>query len=161
MDYGISINDTKNERGFADKTSADSIIFAKRNVSTLINTLSASYILSNKASLKLRGRHYWSGVQNNKYYLLQNNGSLINFPTYSGNLNQNYNAFTIDVILRWIFAPGSELSLAWKTLSYSNEDQVEYRYWNNIQKSWLNQSNSLSLKVLYYIDYNSIIKKKI
>ena len=161
LDYGISINDTKNERGFADKTSADSIIFAKRNVSTLINTLSASYILSNKASLKLRGRHYWSGVQNNKYYLLQNNGSLINFPTYSGNLNQNYNAFTIDVILRWIFAPGSELSLAWKTLSYSNEDQVEYRYWNNIQKSWLNQSNSLSLKVLYYIDYNSIIKKKI
>ena len=159
LDYGISINNTKKERGFADKTSSDSIIFAKRNVSTLINTLSASYTLSNKASLKLRGRHYWSGVQNFNYYLLQNDGSLANY-LYAGNLNQNYDAFTVDIILRWIFAPGSELSLAWKTFSYSNEDQVQYNYWNNFQKSWLNQSNSLSLKVLYYIDYNNIIKKR-
>lgn len=157
--YGISINKIKNERGFTDKTATDSIIFAQRNVSTLINTLSASYILSNKTSLSLRGRHYWSGVENSKFYLLQTDGSLANNINYSQNMNQNYNAFTVDMIFRWIFAPGSELSLAWKTASYSDNNLVEHNYWNNLQKSWINQTNSLSLKVLYYIDYNNIFKK--
>jgi hypothetical protein len=160
LDYGININSTKNERGYTDKTTVDSIIFANRNVSTLINTLSASYILSNKASLRLRARHYWSGVENSKFYLLQADGHLEDIFDYNQNMNQNYNAFTVDMILRWIFAPGSELSLAWKTASYTNENTVEHNYWNNFQKSWMDQSNSLSLKVLYYIDYNSLVKKK-
>jgi len=158
--YGISITDTKNERGFTDKTGSDSIIFAKRNVSTLINTLSASYILSNIASLSLRGRHYWSSVENSKFYLLQTNGSLTDNSIYTQNMDQNYNAFTVDMIFRWIFALGSELSLAWKTATYSNENIIEHNYWNNFQKSWFNQGNSLSLKILYYIDYNNLIKKK-
>jgi len=126
---------------------------------TFINTLSTSYILNNKASLSLRARHYWSGVANSNYYLLQTDGSLVENPTYSENKDQNYNAFTIDMIFRWIFAPGSELSLAWKAISYSDENAVIYNYGTNFQKAWLNQTNSLSLKVLYYIDYNSLVKK--
>jgi len=158
--YGISLINSKNERGYVDNSSQDSITFAKRNVTTLVNTISSSYILNNKASLTLRARHYWSGVSNNMYYLLQNDGSLVENPFYLQNKDQNYNAFTIDLNFRWIFAPGSELSLAWKTTSYSNESLVDYIYWNNLRKSWLNQTNSLSLKILYYIDYNSLKKKK-
>lgn len=160
INYGISSIRSFKERGFTDNSNADSIIFAKRNVSTFVNTLSTSYILSNKASLRLRARHYWSGVANNQYYLLQTDGSLIEIPAFYDNKDQNYNAFTVDMIFRWIFAPGSELSLAWKTASYSNEDRVIKDYATNFQKAWLNQTNSISLKVLYYIDYNSLIKKK-
>lgn len=161
IEYGLNNINSANERGFVYyNSSEDSIIFSKRNVSTYVNTLSTSYILSNKASLNLRARHYWSGVANKNYYLLQNDGSLVDFNAYSENKDQNYNAFTIDIIFRWIFAPGSELSLAWKTLSYSNENEVIYKYSTNLQKAWLNQSNSVSLKVLYYIDYNNFKKKK-
>lgn len=159
INYGISSIQSFNERGFADNSNTDSITFAKRTVSTLVNTIGTSYILSNKASLRLRARHYWSGVANNQYYILQKDGSLIENETFSGNKDQNYNAFTVDMIFRWIFAPGSELSLAWKAISYSNEDKVVYNFSNNLQKAWINQTNSLSLKVLYYIDYNNLIKK--
>lgn len=160
INYGINSIQSLNERGFADNSNADSITFAKRNVNTLVNTLGTSYILSNKTSLRLRARHYWSGVANDQYYILQKDGSLIENETFSGNKDQNYNAFTVDMIFRWIFAPGSELSLAWKTTSYSNEDNVNYNLTTNFQKAWMNQTSSLSLKVLYYIDYNSLIKKR-
>ena len=159
--YDISSNKSKNERGHVENNAAgDSITFARRNVTTLVNTLSTSYILNNKTGLTLRARHYWSGVDNNQFYLLQSDGPLSDNPGFSANRNQNYNAFTIDMVFRWIFAPGSEMSVAWKTNSYSNENTLNYKYFDNLSKSWLNQKNSLSLKVLYYIDYNSLKKKK-
>jgi len=160
INYGVSNINSLNERGYVDNNTTDNTIsFSKRDVMTFINTLSTSYILNNKASLSLRARHYWSGVANSNYYLLQTDGSLVENPTYSENKDQNYNAFTIDMIFRWIFAHGSELSLAWKAISYSDENAVIYNYGTNFQKAWLNQTNSLSLKVLYYIDYNSLVKK--
>lgn len=161
FNYGISSINSKNELGFTDYiSSGDSIIFAKRNVTTLVNTFSTSYIISNNTSLSLRARHYWSGVTNYNYFLLQPDGLLANQTGYSQNKDQNYNAFTVDIILRWIFAPGSELTLAWKTISYSDENTVNLNYVSNLEKSWLNQTNSLSIKVLYYIDYNNLIKKQ-
>ncbi|MFY9154272.1 MAG: DUF5916 domain-containing protein [Prolixibacteraceae bacterium] len=161
MNYGLSFNNTMNGVGFVDKNSAeDSVTFAKRNVYTFSNILSSSYVINNKASLRLRIRHYWSGAENKIYYLLQGDGSLKTDPLYSENMNQNYNAFTIDLIFRWIFAPGSEMSVAWKSSSYTNEDQVIRNYFDNLSNTWLNQANSLSLKVLYYIDYNNLKRKK-
>ncbi|MBP1665053.1 MAG: hypothetical protein H6Q19_2193, partial [Bacteroidetes bacterium] len=127
----------------------------------LINTLSASYIFNYKTSLTFRMRHYWSGVGNKEFFLLNDDGTLNAYPDFSQNMDQNYNAFTIDMIFRWIFAPGSELSLAWKTNSYDNHNEVIYNYQDNLIKSWLNQKNSISLKVLYFIDYNRLRKKKI
>jgi hypothetical protein len=162
FNYTFSFNYTVNGVGYVDKNSAeDSIIFAKRNVSTLSNIFAASYVITNKASLSLRVRHYWSGVVIKDYYLLQTDGRLKDYPTYPENKDQNYNAFTIDMLFRWIFAPGSELSLAWKSSSYADQDLVIENYWSNLQNSWLNKANSISLKVLYYIDYNSLKKKKV
>jgi len=162
LNYSFSFNNTTNGVGFVDKTNSnDSIIFAKRNVHSLENIFSTSYILSNKASLNLRVRHYWSGALNKNYYLLDHNGSLINYPSYSQNKDQNYNAFTVDMILIWNFAPGSELDCAWKNAAFTNQSNYESNYFTNLHNSWLNQLNSLSVKVLYYIDYNKLKKKKL
>jgi hypothetical protein len=156
--YGLSTN----ERGFAKyRASENKILFSQRQVNTIMNTFESTYVINNKSGISLRARHYWSGVENNEYYDLQLNGRLLVNNTFNENLNQNYNAFTVDMIYRWIFAPGSELSLAWKTLSYSNDNLMQNNYFDNLQKSWQNQTNSLSLKLLYYIDYNSFKKKKI
>ena len=161
IDYALSFNNTINGVGFVDKNSAnDSIIFAKRNVNILENILSTSYVLNNKTSISLRVRHNWAGDRNKIYYLLQHDGSLQDYPTYNKNMDQNYNAFTVDMIFRWNFAPGSELVMAWKNAAYAEKDVVVDSYWNNLRDTWLNQSNSLSMKVLYYIDYNNLKKKK-
>jgi hypothetical protein len=161
FDYSFSFNATINGVGFVDKNSLNnSIIFAKRNVNSLENIVSTSYILNDKSYLTFRLRHYWSGALNKSYYLLQQDGSLKDDPAYSQNKNQNYNAFSIDMIFTWNFAPGSELSCAWKTAALTDQSEYVDNYWINLHNSYLNQLNSFSVKVLYYIDFNSLKKKK-
>lgn len=158
--YGFSFNFSYNEKGYVDKNNAeDSIYFAKRNVKTWINVLSSSYVINNKMGLSFRMRHYWSGAKNDRFYLLQNDGSLLHDPFYVKNQDKNSNYFTVDMTFRWIFRPGSELVFAWKSSASEELDRVNRNYWNNFQNSYANMANSLSLKVLYYIDYNNIKRK--
>ena len=149
-----------NSRGYVDKNDDESVIyFARRNVKTIENVFEAAYAINNKAGLRFRARHYWSGALNKNFYQLQNNGTLMEDPSYS-NDNENYNAFNIDMIFRWIFAPGSELTLAWKNSVYDNNSFYINNYLDNIDKTWhAEQINSISLKILYYIDYNNLRKK--
>ncbi len=162
LEYDMELNHEINDRGFVDKTdSEDTIWFAKRNVKTFENIFFGAYAFNNKISMKIRVRHYWSGAANKNYYQLQSDGSLSEDLNYNDNKDENYNAFNIDMILRWIFAPGSELSIAWKNSIYESQDKVLTDYWQNMRNTWKSdQTNSLSLKVLYYIDYNSLRRKK-
>ena len=121
--------------------------------------LSASYALNNKANVRIRVRHYWSGAKNKDFYLLQNDGLLNRDYAYTHD-DENFNAFSVDMIFRWIFAPGSEMTFAWKNSAYAELTDFDNNYTRNLRNTWKNQSNSLSVKVLYYIDYNNLKKKK-
>lgn len=160
LDYDFGFNNEYNKPSYVDKSeNEDSIFFANRDVTYFENILELAYGFSNKASLRIRGRHYWSGADNQESYLLQQDGTLRLTTSYT-NDDQNYNAFNIDLIFRWIFAPGSELSIAWKNSIYDEQDQVTNNYWRNLKQTWnSDQTNSFSVKVLYYIDYNNLIRK--
>ncbi len=161
MDYTLNLQNSQNQFGFTDKSDDESIItFAQRDVFTRQNILSLGYVLNNKASIKLRARHYWSGCENKAFFQLQEDGSLSPDPLYSENEDQNYNAFNVDMSFRWIFAPGSELISAWKNAAYHESDAFVNNYGKNLEQTWANQTNTLSLKVLYYIDYNNLRKTK-
>ncbi|MBN1143731.1 MAG: carbohydrate binding family 9 domain-containing protein [Bacteroidales bacterium] len=162
LSYSNFIENQINDRGYVDKTDAeDSIFFAKRNVNTLENVINATYTLNNKSGISFRLRHYWSGAENKEFFQLQEDGTLLSDVNYTENKDNNYNAFNIDLVFRWIFAPGSELSLAWKNAISTSGDRVIGDYWNNFSKTWKSdQINSLSLKILYYIDYNSLRGRK-
>ena len=159
IEYEIMMENTFDGEGFVTKSNND-IVFARRDVNSFENVLSSSYVLSNKASVSLRARHYWSGATNKSYFLLQNDGSLLPHPSFNQNRNQNYNSFTLDMMLRWNFAPGSEMVVSWKNAAFAENNQVVNDYFRNLSDTWLNQSNSLSVKLLYYIDYNSLHKNK-
>jgi hypothetical protein len=162
MEYEMYGNHDINDRGFTDMTSSsDTIYFARRDVRTIQSVIGTSYAFNNKAGLDLRIRHYWSGVINKDYHQLQPDGTLVHDPAYLQNMNENYNAFNIDLVFRWIFAPGSELSVAWKNSILDSRDRVTENYFENLGRTWKSdQTNSLSIKVLYYIDYNNLRKKK-
>ena len=162
LNYSASFENYINNRGFVDMTSGqDTIYFARRNVRTFENVIGASYAINNKAGINLRIRHYWSGAGNKEFYQLQEDGKLTQDPAYNENQDENYNAFNIDLVFRWIFAPGSELSLAWKNSILNSNDQVIRSYWNNLDRTWKSdQVNSFSVRMLYYIDYNNLRKKK-
>jgi hypothetical protein len=99
-------------------------------------------------------RHYNQNViYNPQYYNLNNDGTL-NASLYSGNNNKCYNAFNIDMLYSWRFAPGSELSVAWKNIIETDENIIINPYGENI-KNTINspQTNSFSIKIIYYLDY--------
>ena len=151
-----------NELDYVNKTdSEDTIYFAKRDIRTIENVLACAYAITNKAGISLRMRHYWSGAACKEFYQLQEDGSLLLDEMYNQNHDENYNAFNIDMLFRWVFAPGSELSLAWKNTIFDQKDQVTNAYFENLDNT-LNsdQTNSISLKILYYLDYNQVRRNK-
>lgn len=155
--YAVSANIDHNNIGynthFTDSLNNLNIIFSKRNIKTITNTCRVNYIFNNKASLSFRMRHYWLALKNKDFFKLQNNGSIIE-TTYNDNENINYTIFNIDMSYIWQFAPGSEMAVVWKYAVQSNESVIQPNIAKNMQHTFeLLPSNSLSLKILYYIDY--------
>lgn len=154
LNLNTSFSNQINDRGFYTKVT-DDIIFAKRNVRTVSNVVGATYAINNKTSMNLRMRHYWSSAQNKNYEVLQWDGKLRMTPSFTGS-DQNYNDLTFDAFFRWVFAPGSEMSVVWKNNGDSFQNNVVDNYFDNLKMCLENQTNSLSLKVLYYIDFNTL-----
>ncbi len=111
--------------------------------------------------IDFRCRHYWSWADYNSYYFLNPDGSLSQYPEYSDNEDKNYNAFNIDMTYKWEFAPGSELSVAWKNSISEENDMMKLSYLKNFKETLAaDQLNSISVKILYYLDYKSIVKHR-
>jgi hypothetical protein len=133
--------------------------FADRDIKTLTTTLSGAYIFNERTGLTLNMRHYWSRAENNWFYYLQNNGTIAKItpeqdPDQSRFNNINYNAFNIDLVYSWRFAPGSELMVVWKNAIQDERKEIEKKYIENISKTMqAPQNNNFSVKLLYYIDY--------
>ncbi len=135
------------------------IIFGQRDVQTVTNTLESSYIFNNKSSLSLRLRHYWIKAGYKNYYNLQKDGSL-NQNDFIDDNDFNVNAFNIDMVYTWNFAPGSELLLVYKNAIYADMDNSVKNYFSNLRNTFDSpMTNSFSIKILYYLDYLKLKKK--
>jgi hypothetical protein len=157
LNYAKSVNDI----GFISyNSSIDEIIFGKRDNTTFTTTLEPQFIFTADSYLSLRLRHYWSRADyDGGFYTLNVDGSLTP-GSYSGNPDYNYNAFNIDMVYTWRFAPGSELTLVWKNAIYDGDAVIAYNYLDNLRNMFESPMlNSLSLKVLYYLDYQSLRKR--
>lgn len=148
------------DNNFSVVFEGDDPIFGIRDRFTTENTISASYIFNNKMGITFRARHYWSKVSYDAFFRLDDVGKFQ--PTsYTGTSSDNfslhnnsYNAFTIDMVYRWVFAPGSELTLVWKNSIFSFSDNIANNYFQNVNDLVaMPATNSISLKVLFFIDY--------
>ncbi|MDF1551211.1 MAG: DUF5916 domain-containing protein, partial [Bacteroidales bacterium] len=133
-----------NNIGFVDYTeNEDTIYFGKRNILQIENQIETRYIFNENASISFDLRHYWSTVSYSDYYTLNVDGSISDENAYSENSNINFNYFTIDLAYRWIFAPGSEMSVVWKNSIYTDSDQINYNYFKNLSNTFsAEQTNS-------------------
>ena len=106
-------------------------------------------------------RHYYSQGKYYQFYTLLDDGSLQPNPTYEGNADFTFNSFNVDMVFAWIFAPGSSLNFVWKNEITTEKDNVSGNYFNNFTDTFNEpQRNNISLKVLYYIDYQRLRKGK-
>jgi hypothetical protein len=157
LSLNIEPNFTQNDIGYVDNVS-NIIYFGKRDRRTIINSIVANVAFNEKMSLSLRCRHYWATAEYNRFYQLNNDGTLKPDDTFNSD-DINFNAFNIDFVYTWRFAPGSDLIFVWKNAIYNSGDNIEENYWGNLNNT-LNspQSNLISIKALYYLDY-AYVKK--
>lgn len=153
--YDFNGNNSFNSIGYVTNNEAqDSVVFGRRNYTKLENNINIDYIFTPHASLSLYLRHYWSRVNYDRYYLLNRDGTLTDHPAYNENEDINYNAFNIDLAYTWQFAPGSEMSLVWKNQILSQSDHIVNSFTDNIDQTFSDPGkNSISVRVLYYLDY--------
>lgn len=149
--------------GFADITENDTIIYGTRYLNTYVNQLGISWIFNKDMFVTLNARHYWLTAQYRNYLTLQEDGELTLNNEYNINNDFSYNAFNIDLIYSWRFAPGSDIIFSYKNAIEEDELQITSipSYDTNFKRVMNSpQTNSVSLKILFYLDYNYLRKKQ-
>lgn len=166
--YELEHNFNIGSQGFAvpfgiPAETVNGILFGNRNRTDVTNTINLRYTFTKRMGFTFRLRHYRSNVRYNYFYDLQNDGLLLR-NTFTGldvngesAYNANFNAFTIDMVYRWVFKPGSEINVVWKNSIFTNDKRVQESYMQNIQSTFDNGAlNSISIRVLYWLDYQSL-----
>ncbi|MDB5013831.1 MAG: hypothetical protein JWQ25_2033 [Daejeonella sp.] len=157
------VNWVRNLSAKEGTTETDTTVFSKYNRNTFEIYVYGKYTFSNKMGITVNSRHYWSDRRNMQFYQLMQNGTLSSFTARPLNEigNQNYNSLNIDLTYFWQFAPGSEFTVVYKDLASVDESLTRKGYANNLGKTFnFPQNNSLSFKILYYLDYLQLSKKK-
>lgn len=156
MHYEIEFSKLQNEKGYVEELENGDIIFGNRDVKNIINSISSQLNFNTKSQLSLAFRHYWSPVQYDAFYVLNEDGSLQD-TFYSENNDINYNIWNLDLNYTWQFAPGSFLVALYRN-SIFNEDDMSYLNFKENLNNLFNEpmSNIISLKVIYYLDYNQL-----
>ena len=147
----------------------EGILFGNRDRLTTTQSLGIEYTATNRMGLTFQLRHYNAKIIYHDFAQLMSNGRLSYIDNYSGldidgnsAYDINYNAFTIDMLVRWVYLPGSELNFVWKNSIFTSDKMVFDDYWNTLNNTLQNGPiNTLSLKLIYWLDYQYLKKKKI
>jgi len=161
IDLSVNTNSVKNQSGWAANVGNDTVIFSRRNVTSTENVVNIKYSFTNRMGLTLRARHYWSKVAPLQFYELDTHGKLQTPENaFTGNVNQNYNYLSVDMVYNWQFAQGSFFSIVWKDIGESFNRQFEKNYAKNLSNTISGeQFNSLSVRVIYFLDYLTVKRK--
>lgn len=142
------------DRGWVNTEDDGTIVFGRRIIRNFDNSLQASYIFMRDMSISLNARHYWSTGRYTGYYKLEDDGTLTDYVTYPLNHDFSFNYFSINMVYKWVFAPGSTLSVVWKQQIQTEETVINYDYMHDFKGTiTAPQLNSVSVRVLYYLDY--------
>ena len=169
LKYVISIENKYNNIGFVTSEISPIFIdppntmhiFGIRDVFMITNVLEGSYILNNKMNISTKLRHYWSGLEyHNDEYMKLNPDGYTTLIDYYGDHNTNFNTWTVDMAFNWWFAPGSQMSLVWKNSMQDYDDIFIPGLFDNLEQTFASlQQNSISFKIMYYLDYLYLKKK--
>jgi hypothetical protein len=124
---------------------------------------SGVYNLTSRMNLTMRIRHNWSKVIYKRFANVAANGRDIP-RAFIPNQDENVNFFNLDAFFTWDFRLGSRIIFGWKNF-LGNEEYVDgaihKRYLNNLGKTLdLRHGNELTLRFIYFIDYNTLKRKK-
>lgn len=157
MVYALQFSEELNDQGYVTRFDDDNIIFGQRDVKTVVNSLSSTFNFNTKSNLSLSFRYYWSPVNyDEQFYKLNDDGTL--FPVaYDENHDINYNIWNLDLSYSWWFAPGSQLIALYRNSIFNQNDLSQLAFDKNLDDLFDQPgTNILSLKFIYFIDYNNM-----
>lgn len=138
-------------------------IIARRNVKTNTAIASAQYSFTSRMNVNIRMRHYWSILNNTNFYNLKPDGYWDEVPFINGQ-NLNFNTFNVDMFYTWDFLLGSRLTVGWKNALGNNVSIDPYAnttYLKNFGRVIDNpHSNEVTVKLVYFLDYLKLRKRK-
>ena len=159
---GTEIRYDDNDVGFVANAGIDDedIIMGQRRIESVENSMRAVYTFNKNMSLNFRLRHFWTYVEYSGFFFLSEDGFL-NETNYSEEHDLSFNSFNIDLVYRWRFAPGSDIFLIWKNSisDFSDTaDVIQTNYSSSVgQLSDFPETNLVSLKLIYFLDYASLV----
>ena len=140
------------------------VLLGRRTVTTVSNTLTVNYTFTNRISFSVRTRHYASAVQYHSFSRLHpDQGRETPVEGYARNRDTSFNAFNVDAVFSWWFAPGSQVSVVWKNAaaSFLEAERALPQYFDNLSATVNTpHNNNVSVKVLYYLDYLAVRRSR-
>ena len=141
------------------------ILFGFRDRRIIENQITARFIFNALMGIDLRIRHYWDNVAYRSFATLDRGGnpSLISY----GGTNErgdavydnNFNLLNLDMQYQWRFAPGSDLIFVWKANVLNNTNDSTTSYLDGLSQLFnAERQNSFSVRLIYFIDYQSFFK---
>ena len=148
---------------YMHETNGDPII-AFVDFKDVTSIISGIYNFTSRINLTLRARHYWSNVVFNRLANVDNEGREVPRPFISG-LDQNVNYFNVDAFFTWDFRLGSRLIIGYKNWLGVEEfvdGSSNRRYFKNLRETFdLRHGNEVTVRFIYYLDYNQLKRSRI
>ncbi|HEX7847063.1 MAG TPA: DUF5916 domain-containing protein, partial [Chitinophagaceae bacterium] len=156
------------------ETETDYIIYGGRNTmdepmiyfsdfKDVTSILSGIYNFTPRINLTLRARHYWSQVIRKRVATVDDEGRPVGEMPVSG-VDDNVNIFNVDAFFTWDFRYGSRLILGYKNWLGESEfvDGNKYKkYLSNFGQTFdLRHGNEITVRFIYFLDYNQLRKKR-
>ena len=144
---------------FMRETNGEPIIGYRRNLD-LTSVVSGIYNFTSRLNLTIRTRHYWNQVTYNDFFNVAADGSHIPRSFIPG-ADENYNLFNADAFLTWDFRLGSRIIAGYKNwLGNPYTVMGQHNYFHNLKETFnSDHGNELTIKVIYFLDYNQLKKK--
>lgn len=164
LDLQSDANKETNNLGFAFTREANgNPIAGFRNVKSNTNVLSGIYNFTPRLNLTLRARHYWNEVKYLSFHNVNSKGELTN-RAFINNWNENVNIFNLDAFITWDFRLGTRLILGYKNWlgdkEYVPVPTSKNSYLYNLSEVFdLRHGNEMTVKFVYFLDYNQFRKK--
>ncbi|MDT0551689.1 DUF5916 domain-containing protein [Urechidicola vernalis] len=156
MIYELNLGKTLNEKGRVTELDDETIIFGNRDKKTIENVLTSNLSFNRKSTMALAFRHYWSTVRYDEQFYSLNNSGLLDPHPYDENSDINYNVWNLDLSYVWEFAPGSQLIGLYRNSIFDYNDQSYLDFGENLDELFSQEiGHNISLKLIYYIDYNN------
>lgn len=145
---------------FERESNGDPII-GFRQVKDMNMVLSGIYNFTPRMNLTLRARHYWSNVHYQSFHNVSEDGGYKPRAFINGR-DYDFNAFNVDAFFTWDFKPGSRIVAGYK--NWLGDDYMIAQAGQNYTKNFsstleLPHGNELTLRVIFFLDYNQLRKK--